>query len=207
MAAPMKRDGTTIFALDLDGTVTRREILPLVADELGFANEIALLTRMVLQGTMRFEQAFRLSVEILRSIPISRVQKVVGAIPLDKDIEAFIGANRSRCAIVTGNLDCWIAPLVDRLGCTFYASVAATQGDTLVGIRSVQNRTRAIQTLRKRGRVIAIGQTLRDLPMFEEADANVAYGGLYDPPESLLGIADFVTYESGALCQLLATLS
>ena len=36
----MKRDGGAIFALDLDGTVTRREILPVVADELGFANEI-----------------------------------------------------------------------------------------------------------------------------------------------------------------------
>jgi phosphoserine phosphatase len=203
----MKRGGEAIFALDLDGTVTRREILPVVADELGFSSEIALLNRLVLQGAMRFEQAFRLSVEILRSIPISRVQKIVSGIPLDEEIEAFIATNRSCCAIVTGNLDCWIAPLVERLGCTFYSSVATTQGDTVVGIRSVQNRTRTVQALRKRGRVIAIGQTLRDLPMFEEADANVAYGGLYDPPQQLLGIADFVAYESRSLCHLLSTLS
>jgi HAD superfamily phosphoserine phosphatase-like hydrolase len=194
--------------LDLDGTVSRREILPIIADELGFASEIALLVRLALQGSMRFEQAFRLSVEVLRSIPISRVQEIVAEIPLDPDLEAFITAHRASCAIVTGNLDCWIEPIVDRLGCLSYSSVAATQGDTLVGIRSIQNRTRSVRALRKKGgRIIAIGQTLRDLPMFEEADANIAFGGLYDPPAALIGIADFVAYEPRSLCQLLATLS
>jgi len=204
----MKRPPAGMFVLDLDGTVSRREILPVIADELGFTSEIALLVRLALQGAMRFEQAFRLSVEILRTIPISRVQEIVAAIPLDPDIEAFIAKHRTACAIVTGNLDCWIEPIIDRLGCLSYSSVAATQGDTVVGIRSVQNRTRSIRALRKKGgRVIAVGQTLRDLPMFEEADANVAFGGLYDPPAALIGIADFVTYESRSLCQLLATLS
>jgi len=198
----------SMFALDLDGTVTRREILPVIADELGFASEIALLTRLSLQGSMRFEQVFRLSVEVLRSIPISRVQKIVAGIPLDPEIEAFIAAHRESCAIITGNLDCWISPLVERLGCISFSSVAATQGDTLVGIRSIQNRTRAVQSLRKKaGRVVAVGQTLRDLPLFEESDANVAFGGLYDPPQALIGISDFVAYESRSLCQLLSSLS
>lgn len=204
----MKRPPSCMYVLDLDGTVSRREILPIIADELGFSSELALLVRLALQGSMRFEQALRLSVEVLRSIPISRVQEIVAEIPLDPDIEAFITSHRSSCAIVTGNLDCWIEPIVDRLGCVSYSSVAATQSDTLVGIRSIQNRTRSVRALRKKGgRVIAIGQTLRDLPMFEEADANVAFGGLYDPPAALMAIADFVAYEPRSLCHLLATLS
>ena len=198
----------TLFAFDLDGTVTKREILPLIAGALGLYDEMVLLTRLTLDGTLRFEESFRLRVQILRSVPVSRVQRIVEEVPLDPGIEDFIRANRDRCAIVTGNLDCWIAPLVRRLGCASYSSMALTEGDQLTGIRSIQNKSHAIQAMRARaGRVVAIGESTNDLPMFEEADMGVAFGGVHDPVPALVQISDYVTYESSSLCDLLATLS
>lgn len=198
----------TLFAFDLDGTVTKREILPLIAGALNLYDEMVLLTRLTLDGTLRFEESFRLRVQILRSVPVSRVQRIVEEVPLDPGIEGFIRANRDRCAIVTGNLDCWIAPLVQRLGCASYSSTALTEGDQLTGIRSIQNKSHAIQSMRSRaGRVVAIGESTNDLPMFEEADLGVAFGGVHDPVPALVQISDYVTYESGSLCDLLATLS
>jgi phosphoserine phosphatase len=199
---------STQFAFDLDGTVTQREILPLIAGALDLYNEMVLLTRLTLDGTLRFEESFRLRVQILRSVPVSRVQRIVEEVPLDPAIEAFIRANRERCAIVTGNLDCWIAPLVERLGCASYSSIATTDGDQLTGIRTIQNKSHAIQAMRAgAGRVVAIGESTNDLPMFEEADMGVAFGGVHEPVPALVQISDYVTYESSALCDLLATLS
>ncbi len=211
--APARAKATTAttFAFDLDGTVTRAEILPVIARELGLEGEMALLTRLTLDGTLRFEESFKLRVQILRGVPVSRVQRIVADVPLDPEIEAFIRARRDRCALVTGNLDCWIAPVVRRLGCESYSSSAATEGDELTGIRAIQNKSRAVRALRRRrgdagATVVAVGESTNDLPMFEEADVGVAFGGVHDPVPALVEISDYVAYESRALCQLLGTL-
>ena len=62
------------FAFDLDGTVTKEEILPLLARELGLESEMRILTDLTLNGTIEFHQSFILRVAILKAIPISRIR-------------------------------------------------------------------------------------------------------------------------------------
>ena len=195
-----------VYAFDLDGTVTRAEILPRIAALAGLADEMERLTRLTLDGTLAFEASFRLRFELLRDIPVPEVQAVVAAVPLDPHIEAFIQANRARCALVTGNLDLWIAPLVERLGCRVFCSRSA-YADGRLHLTDVLHKGQAVGVLKAEGqRVIAIGESVNDIPMFEAADCGIAYGGLHAPAPGLLRLADHTADDGAALCSLLAGL-
>ncbi|ALM85277.1 HAD family phosphatase [Bordetella sp. N] len=198
---------TTIFTFDLDGTITKQELLPLIASALGLQREMNVLTKLTLDGTIDFEDSFRLRCAILQSIPISDVQSIVQDVPLDKDIVKFIQANVDSCYVVTGNLDLWIKPLIDQLGCRFYSSTARHDGDRLLGLRQIMHKSRPINELRaSAARIVAIGDSVNDVPMFEAADTGIAYGGVHDPAANLVEIADYITYTGNALCRLLNTL-
>ncbi len=192
-----------IFAFDLDGTVTTREILPVLAQELGLAEEMGLLTRLTLNGTLDFESSFRLRFAVLRSIPLTRVREIVAEIPLDPHITEFIRARRESCAIVTGNLDCWVEPLLKKLGCLAYVSESCNGGG-LLNLQKVLNKGDAVRELARSGKkIVAIGESANDLPMFEAADLRVAFAGVHKPVAEILRIADHVARDGKELSGLL----
>lgn len=197
----------TYFAFDLDGTVTTQELLPIIASAVDLQNEMRLLTSLTLSGAIPFEDSFRLRCAILQSIPISEVQSIVADVPLNENIARFIRDNAERCAIVTGNLDVWIRPLIEQLGCQVFSSRAATEGDRLIRLDSVMHKSVPIRHLKTQvDRVVAIGESVNDVPMFEVADIGIAFGGVHDPSPSLIEISDYLTYDGAALCRLLNTL-
>lgn len=197
----------TAFAFDLDGTVTRQELLPIIASELGLQREIRLLTDLTLKGAIDFEDSFRLRCAVLRAIPISTVCELLAEAPLDEHIAAFIQERPQQCFVVTGNLDVWIAPLLQRLGCEAFTSTATYKDDQLLGVTKVMHKSQPIRSLKQRfERVVAIGESVNDIPMFEVADVGIAYGGVHAPMESLVDVSHYVTYDGEALCRLLNTL-
>jgi HAD superfamily phosphoserine phosphatase-like hydrolase len=196
----------SIYAFDLDGTVTTQEMLPLIARELHLGEELALLTRLTLDGSIGFEASFRLRFRMLRSFPVERIQAIVAMTPLDPAIEAFIEQYNSRCAIVTGNLDVWVQPLAQRLGCRFFTSGSEMRGGQLE-LTTVLDKGKAIRELASNGaKTVAVGESFNDIPMFEEADIGIAFGGVHQPVPQLVRIADYVVHSGKALCQLLQTL-
>jgi phosphoserine phosphatase len=72
-----------IFAFDLDGTITARELLPRIARLAGLETALRALTRRTLRGDIPFELSFRRRFDMLRHIPLTQVHAVVDAIPLD----------------------------------------------------------------------------------------------------------------------------
>lgn len=199
-------DGTC-FAFDLDGTITRTELLPLIAAELDLSAEMRLLTQLTMDGAIPFEDSFRLRFAILRSVPLHRIHAAVAQVELDPDIEAFIAANRHRCFIVTGNLDVWIAPLVERLHCGFYASTARCSGGEITGIAHIMRKNGpALELKKKFRRLVAIGDGFNDLPMFDVADIGIAFCGVHGAPDALVRVSDYVAFEGRSLCRLLGTL-
>lgn len=198
----------TAFVFDLDGTVTRQELLPIIATQLGVSSEMRLLTELTLNGSIPFEDSFRLRCAILKSVPISEVRSLVADVELDPDIVQFIAENQNRCFIATGNLDCWIEPIITRLGCKAFTSEAVVEGDELKAVHKVLRKNTAIQTLKDSfERVIAIGESVNDLPMFEVADVGIAFGGVHSPSDSIIRASSYVTYSGESLCRLLNTLS
>ena len=197
----------TAYGFDLDGTVTEEEILPRIAGALGLEREMEVLTNLTLDGSIAFEDSFRLRCHILMSVPLSQVRSIIEDVPLSPPIAEFIRTHSQQCFIITGSLDCWLRPLLDDLGCGSFTSTGVTDGDRLVGVDHVLIKSEAVQQLRKRfERVVVIGESVNDIPMFEAADAGVAYGGVHNPVENLVQVADYVTYHPEALCRLLSTL-
>ncbi len=198
---------STIFAFDLDGTLTTAEILPVIANELGLMDEMRTLTELTLAGLVTFEASFRLRIAILKSIPITQVQEIVAEIPIDEKIEKFIQEYRSQCVIVTGNLDVWIQPIIEKLRCRAFTSSSIVSGNQLCGINTIMHKSQPIHILKKNNdKVVTIGESVNDIPMFEVADIGVAYGGVHDPVKELVEISDYVAFDGRALCRLLSTL-
>lgn len=196
----------TIFAFDLDGTVTDSEILPRIARELGIHAEIARLTKLTLEGVIDFEESFRLRFEMLKSVPVPKVQEIVAATPLNPHITAFIERNRGHCAVVTGNLDVWVRPVAERLGCRFFTSTSSGE-DGALRLRKVLRKDEAVKELADgNARIVAIGESVNDIPMFRAADIGVAYAGVHRPVPAVLEIAKHRAEDGAGLCALLESL-
>lgn len=195
------------FCFDLDGTVTTEELLPLIASELGLEEELRLLTRITMDGLIPFEESFRLRFALLRPAGLQRIQQVVAEVEIDPDIENFIADNRDRCFIITGNLDVWIAPLIERLGCRFFTSTSQVDAASQLGLGEIMKKNIPTRELKERfGRVVAIGDGSNDVPMFEAADVGIAYNGVHPSPDALISAADYVALSGRGLCRLLSNM-
>lgn len=195
------------FAFDLDGTVTRVETLPLLASELGLSDEMKILTDLTLQGGIPFSKSFKLRYLVLRNIPLARIQEIMSTVPFDEEIADFIRANRERCAIVTGNLDRWIEPIVEKLSCAVYSSKSEPDAGGAPLLTEILDKSAAIRDMRRTGdQVVAVGESFNDVPMFEEADISIAYGGVHKPVNMAISVSDYVVFDGGVLCRLLRML-
>ena len=151
------------FAFDLDGTVTKVETLPLLAEELDLAEEMKLLTDLTLSGKIPFAKSFRMRYLILRNIPLQRIQEIMDGVELDEK--------------------------------------------NIPVLKKILDKGTAIRELKKGGdKVIAIGESFNDVPMFEEANTSVAYGGVHKPVSAAISVSDYVVFDGGALCRLLKML-
>jgi len=191
------------FAFDLDGTVTKVETLPILARELNLAAQISELTKLTLAGKISFEKSFRLRYSILKKIPPKKIAAVMSNIELDENIFNFIRENKSNCAVVTGNLDCWIEPIAEKLGCEIFSSKSKLVNGVPI-LTEILRKEFAIRRLKEScEKVIAIGESFNDVPMFEAADVSIAYGGVHKPVDAAVFVADYFVDDSVTLCRLL----
>ncbi|WP_249660257.1 HAD-IB family phosphatase [Lysinibacillus fusiformis] len=198
----------TAYCFDLDGTITKEEILPLISKEIGLYEEISALTEATIKGIIPFEKSFLLRCRLLMDIPVSKVRQIVSGTFLHNEIVDFIQKNKENCFVITGNLDIWISQLVEeRLGCSVYSSRAEEHDDTLSKVVRILHKEQAISQIKEKyNRIVAIGDGMGDVSMFQSADIGIAFGGVHTPIESLLEVSNYVVYEEKALCRLLNTL-
>ena len=195
-----------LFAFDLDSTVTRCELLPLLAREVGLENEMAALTEACMQSGADFAPGFAARVELLRTIPLDRARKIAASVPLHEGIAAFLRANAPRCRILTGNLDVWIAELIASLDMTdrCLCSKASCRDNRLLCVEAALDKGRAATELPRP--FVAIGDGSNDIPLLRAADLAIAFAGSRAPSQEVLRAADVVIDDENALCALLEQL-
>ncbi|MBQ7630499.1 MAG: HAD family phosphatase [Selenomonadaceae bacterium] len=195
------------FAFDLDGTITKVETLPILARELGLSAQMKFLTDLTLAGKIPFEKSFRLRYEMLKKIPLKKITEIMRNIELDEEIFNFIRENKNICAVVTGNLDCWVEPVAEKLGCEIFSSTSELDAQGVPVLKKILRKDFVISQLKNScEKVIAIGESFNDVPMFEAADISIAYGGVHKPVDAAVFVADFVVNDSQTLCRLLKNL-
>ena len=195
-----------LFAFDLDSTVTRCELLPLLAREVGLEQEMAALTEACMQSGADFAPGFAARVELLRSIPLDRARRIAANVPLHEGIAAFLRRNAPRCRILTGNLDVWIEELIASLGMTgrCLCSKASFRENRLLCVESALDKGRAAMELPRP--LVAIGDGSNDIPLLRGADLAIAFAGSRAPSQEVLRAADVVIDDEAALCALLEQL-
>jgi HAD superfamily phosphoserine phosphatase-like hydrolase len=197
----------TAFCFDLDGTITTEEILPLLAREVGLYEEISALTDATINGIIPFQKSFMLRCRLLREIPISRVRQIISTVGLHDKIVRFIQNRPDDCFIITGNLDVWVEDLAHTIGGNLFSSAASEENDTLQTIETVINKGDIVVNLKDRyDRIVAVGDGMGDVGMFEKADIRIAYGGVHNPIQTLVELSDYVIFNETALCRTLDTL-
>ena len=190
----------------MDGTITKTETLPILAKELGISAQMKFLTDLTLAGKISFAKSFRLRYEMLKKIPPQRIAEIMDAVELDEKIFRFIRENKKSCAVVTGNLDCWIEPIAAKLDCEIFSSRSEIVNGVPI-LTEILQKDFAIKKLKERcEKVIAVGESFNDVPMFKAADISIAYGGVHKPVDAAISVASHVVNDSADLCALLKSL-
>ena len=192
-----------IFLFDLDSTLTKREILPYIAKECGIYEEMNKLTESTMRGEIPFKQSFLHRVELLKSVPVSKVRDLIAGIELNTKIIDFMNNNKERCFVATGNLDVWIEKLMNRIGMqnNFFSSKAIVKDDMVQSVFSVIDKNAII------GQIVtpfvAVGDGDNDAEMIESAEIGIGYGGVHDIAPSILACASHLVYDEDKLVDFL----
>ena len=193
-----------IFIFDLDGTITAQETLPLIASRFGVEEEIAELTRETIQGHVPFIESFIRRVHILGHLPVSEIDSLLENVKLHKQIHNFVKQNSEKCAIATGNLDCWVSLLIKKIGCKTYTSKAEVVNNKVVAIKEILKKEEVVQYYQNKGeKVVYIGDGNNDIEAMRIADISIAAGLTHYPANSILPFAHYLIFNEKSLCRQL----
>ncbi len=196
-----------VFLFDLDSTITRHEILPMIAKEFGVYEQMRALTDRTLRGELPFKQSFLQRVELLKGIPVRKVREFTGKMELNGHLVEFIKRYQSRCYIVTGNLDVWVEDLLKRLGMekSSFCSKAFVEKDHIQAVSSVMDKSAVISQMVLP--FVAVGDGNNDAEMIEAAEIGIGYGGVREIAPSVLACASHAVYQEEKLVEFLERLA
>lgn len=196
-----------VFLFDLDATVTKEEILPALAEQVGLLEEMREMTEKTMRGEIPFQSSFLARVEMLKTISVSRIAEIVEKTPLNEELVHFIRTHASRCYIVTGNIDVWIEKLIKRIGLPMshcYCSSASVSDDYITSVNSVVDKEKIAKQFVVP--VVAVGDGSNDAEMVRLANVGIGYGGVRPVAYSLMCNATHVICDEHRLCSFLHTL-
>ncbi len=192
------------FIFDLDGTVTSQETLPLIAEFFGVQEEIKELTKATIAGNVPFIESFIRRVHILGKLPVDKVADLLGTVSLYSKVVDFIHAHEDDCIIATGNLDCWVARLAERVSSRFYCSSGLLEDGRVAKLTSILKKEKVVAYYKNMGATtVFIGDGNNDIEAMRLADISIATGLTHWPAPGVLSIADYLVFSEDALCRQL----
>ena len=193
-----------IFIFDLDGTITSQETLPLIASHFAIESDIQELTNKTLTGNIPFIESFITRVNILGKLPVNEVATLLADVPIHPALHRFITTYQSQCVIATGNLNCWIHKLTEKIGCPCYHSEAEVINNRVAKLTTILKKEDVVAHYKRQGRtVVFIGDGNNDMEAMRNADIAIACGLTHYPAASVLTTAHYLVCNEDALCRLL----
>jgi len=192
------------FIFDLDGTITSKETLPLIANHFGVQKQIEQLTKDTINGRIPFIESFIKRVHMLGKLNVSEINSLIGNVSLYQNIFLFIKNHKEQCIVATGNIYCWIEALVTKLGVKYFCSDALVENNQVKKLKTILRKENVVKQYQDDGdKVVFIGDGNNDMEAMRLADISIASGLTHSPAQSILSIADYAVFCEEALCRLL----
>ena len=194
------------FIFDLDGTITRQESLPLLADHFKVSDQMTRLTQQAVTGAVAFEESFLKRVNAFRDISVDAISRRMGTLECFEALVQFIQTQPEDCIIATANLDIWIDRLVSRFDARVFSSTASVQGDRIDRVTHILRKEDVVMRYQALGhKVVFIGDGANDATAMERADFAIACGLVHRPAEAALAASDIAVYDEEDLIARLSS--
>src|SRR4051794_12726279 len=187
--ANLQRRGMRLIVLDVDSTLIQGEVIEMLAEHAGYANEVAKVTEAAMRGELDFEESLRERVALLAGVDASAFDAVYDAIELAPGARTLVRILRRlgyRFALVSGGFSQITDRLADDLGIHFSRAnelevVDGKLSGRIVG--DVVDRAGKARALREfaaelglsEASVIAIGDGANDVDMLNAAGLGIAF--------------------------------
>ncbi len=192
------------YVFDLDGTITKHETLPIIANHFGIQSDIDQLTKDTVNGNIPFVESFIRRVHVLGELPVDEISELLSVTAFNDEVASFITSHSQQCVIATGNLDCWVDGILSRVDCVAFCSHAQVKENKVQKIQSILKKEDVVKKLKDEGnKVVYIGEGNNDAEAMRVADISVAFGLVHEPSTSVISIASYAVYSEKALCRLL----
>lgn len=187
--ANLQRRGMRLIVMDVDSTLIQGEVIEMLAEHAGFAEEVAAVTEQAMRGELDFEESLRARTELLAGVDASAIDEVYAQIQLTPGARTLVRILRRlgfRFALVSGGFSQITDRLAEDLGIHFArANELEVRDGKLTGriVGDVVDRAGKARALREfaaelgltEASVVAIGDGANDLDMLNAAGLGIAY--------------------------------
>lgn len=188
-AEGLHRRARRLIVLDVDSTLIQNEMIDLLAEEAGVADEVAEITRRAMDGDVDFETALRDRVRLLAGLSEDAIERVADRIELTPGARTFVATLKRlgmTVGVVSGGFTVFTDRLRERLDLDHAeANELAVVDGVLTGelVGRIVDRERKAEVLRdlaeKYGvpleQTVAIGDGANDLALLAAAGLGIAF--------------------------------
>lgn len=187
--AGLHRRAKRLLVMDVDSTLVQGEIIEMLAEHAGCADQVARITEATMAGELDFTESLRARVALLHGLPVSVLDEVRAKLRLMPGARTLVRTLRRmgyRCGVVSGGFTQFTDDLVRTLGLDFAAANTLEIVDgRLTGRLSGEivdrpGKARAlVQFAEKFGipltQTVAVGDGANDIDMLNTAGLGVAF--------------------------------
>jgi phosphoserine phosphatase SerB len=187
--AGLHRRAKRLLVMDVDSTLVQGEIIEMLAEHAGCADQVARVTEATMAGELDFTESLRARVALLRGLPESVLDEVRAKVQLMPGARTLIRTVRRmgfRCGVVSGGFTQFTDDLVRTLGLDFAAANTLEIVDgRLTGRLSGEivdraGKARALVHFAQRFEVplsqtVAVGDGANDIDMLNTAGLGIAF--------------------------------
>jgi phosphoserine phosphatase len=178
-----------LIVMDVDSTLIRDEVIDLLAERAGCAEEVAKVTESAMRGELDFAASLRERAALLAGLDAKVLDEVRAALRLTPGARTLVRTLKRlgyKCGIVSGGFTAVIEPLAAELGIDFVAANTLEvvdgrlTGRVIEPIVDREGKTAALRRFAQAAGVplaqtVAVGDGANDLGMIGAAGLGVAF--------------------------------